>query len=99
MKSKRHSCPVCDYPGLLEPPRSPSGGGSYEICPSCGFQFGFDDDDKGITYTTARATWIAKGSPWTSKGTPQPRDWPVKKVAPKAPKKKTVKKAVKKKKA
>lgn len=99
MKSKRHSCPVCDYPDLLEPPRSPSGGGSYEICPSCGFQFGVDDDDKGITYTAARATWIAKGSPWTSKGTPQPKDWTMKKVDQKAPKKKTVKKTVKKKKA
>ena len=25
-------------------------GGSYEICPSCGFQFGVSDDDLGSTY-------------------------------------------------
>lgn len=70
-----HVCPVCGYPELAEPPRSPSGGGSYEICPSCGFQFGVDDDDRGKTYDEARMAWLAAGSPWSSKGIPAPKGW------------------------
>ena len=102
MKSKLHTCLVCDYPKLTEAPRTRSGGGSYEICPSCGFQFGVDDDDKGISFEAARAAWIAGGSKWNSKGTPKPKDWPAKTAMPVAKKtakkaaKKTVKKAAKK---
>lgn len=69
------TCPVCGYPKLEEPPRFPTGGGSYEICPSCGFQFGVDDDDKGITYIQARKTWVAAGMPWTSRGQRKPQNW------------------------
>jgi len=58
-----HTCPVCGYPELDEPPRSSSGGGSDEICPSCGFQFGLDDEDGGIGYATWRERWIAAGMP------------------------------------
>ena len=68
-------CPVCGYPKLEEPPRSPSGGGSYEICPLCGFQFGVDDDDKGITFGQARERWVAAGMKWCSRGTAAPRGW------------------------
>src|SRR4051812_34775421 len=70
-----HPCPVCGYPKLQEAPRSKSGGGSYEICPSCGFQFGVDDDDKGITFDQARERWIEGGMRWHSKGMPAPKDW------------------------
>jgi hypothetical protein len=67
-------CPVCGYPGLTEPPRSKaSGGGSYEICPSCGFQFGVSDDDRGISYEQWRAQWIQDGTPFTA-GNP-PENW------------------------
>jgi hypothetical protein len=31
-----------------------SGGGSYEICPSCGFRFGATDNDEGISYASWR---------------------------------------------
>jgi hypothetical protein len=62
-------CPACGYPDLEEPPRSPrTGGGSYEICPSCGFEFGVTDDDLGITYHDWRSRWIADGMPWRSEG-------------------------------
>ncbi|WP_206026091.1 hypothetical protein [Roseimicrobium sp. ORNL1] len=104
-----HVCPVCGYPSLSEPPRSPSGGGSYEICPSCGFQFGVDDDDRGRTYEQARQAWEEAGAPWSSKGIPAPKGWSGKgqltsqKPGPKAvkkaiskPAKKAAKKAVKK---
>ena len=70
-----HVCPVCGYPELEEVPRSASGGGSYEICPSCGFQFGVDDDDKGITFEAWREKWKAKGSLWSSRGIPAPKGW------------------------
>lgn len=72
------TCPVCEYPGLEESARSPGGGGSYEICPSCGFQFGVDDDDKGITYDDWRARWSAKGMTWSSRGIPAPKSWDAK---------------------
>ncbi len=69
------TCPVCGYPGLEEPPRSPAGGGSYEICPSCGFQFGVDDDDKGISHDEWRARWQEKGLKWSSRGIAAPEGW------------------------
>jgi len=76
--------PVCDYPKLSEPPRSEFGGGSFEICPSCGFQFGVNDDDEGISYETWRRRWEAAGMPWSSVALKQPSFWkPVAKhVAP-----------------
>lgn len=75
MKSKSNTCPVCAYPDLTEPARSKSGGGSYEICPSCGFQFGVDDDDKGITFEQWRTQWLTNGAKWASKGIPRPKGW------------------------
>ena len=70
-----HACPVCGYPHLEEPPRSSSGGGSYEICPSCGFQFGVTDDDEGLTYEQWRTRWVAAGMPWSSVGGPPSPGW------------------------
>lgn len=69
-------CPVCGYPALTEPPRSRSGGGSYEICPSCGFEFGVTDDDKGYSYEAWRNQWIQDGMHWDSEGVePMPSGW------------------------
>ena len=70
-----HTCPVCAYPKLAEPPRAKSGGGSYEICPSCGFEFGVSDDDLGHTHASWRKAWVAKGMKWSSRGTKQPAGW------------------------
>ena len=70
----KHTCPVCNFPGLTEPPRSRSGGGSFEICPSCGFQFGVSDDDRGFTYDQWRENWIKQGSKWSSQTKP-PANW------------------------
>jgi hypothetical protein len=70
-----HTCLVCSYPKLKSPPHSPSGGGSYEICPSCGYQYGVDDDDRGITPEEWRRTWIANGAHWSSQGIQAPTDW------------------------
>jgi NAD(P)-dependent dehydrogenase (short-subunit alcohol dehydrogenase family) len=70
-----HVCPVCGFPELTEPPRGLSGGGSHEICPSCGFEHGVDDDDKGRSYTSARDAWKCAGMKWAAKGRPQPKAW------------------------
>jgi len=39
-------------------PHTPSGP-SYEICPSCGFQFGVSDDDQGYEYEQWREMWLS----------------------------------------
>jgi hypothetical protein len=59
---------------LREPPRSKRSGGSFEICPSCGFQFGVTDDDQGLSYEQWRKTWRDGGMKWSSQRTP-PADW------------------------
>lgn len=70
----KHLCPVCGFPHLTEAPRSQSGGGSFEICPSCGFQFGVSDADRGFTHEQWRATWKKGGLKWSSQQTP-PAGW------------------------
>lgn len=70
-----NTCAVCGFAGLEESPRSSSGGGSFEICASCGFQFGVTDDDRGISYERWRAEWQQKGMPWDSRQSSPPRGW------------------------
>jgi hypothetical protein len=70
-----YNCPVCGYPGLEDPPRGDATGGSYEICPSCGFQFGVSDDDKGFTYEQWRQKWIDQGMIWDKGRTKPPPNW------------------------
>ena len=70
-----YQCPVCGFPGLYEPARSPEGGDSYEICPSCGFEFGVTDDDLGYSYDRWREGWISRGMPWSSVGRSEPDGW------------------------
>ncbi len=68
-------CPVCGYPELEDPPRSGSGGGSYEICPSCSFQFGVIDDDRGFTYKRWREQWVEGGMIWDKGSSDPPEGW------------------------
>lgn len=75
METNDHMCPVCGYPDLDRQPRTEENGGSYEICVSCGFQFGVSDDDSGYTDESWRAAWIADGMKWRSVATPQPPGW------------------------
>jgi hypothetical protein len=70
-----NTCPVCGYPELTEPPRTEEGGGSYEICYSCGFEFGVTDSDLGYTDERWRRDWISRGMPWSSVSRPQPDGW------------------------
>jgi ureidoglycolate lyase len=72
----QHLCPVCGYPDLSMPARSPkSGNASCEICPSCGFQFGYSDEVLEIGHRQWREEWIEAGLPWSGVGTPQPAGW------------------------
>jgi hypothetical protein len=59
-----YTCPVCGFGDLLEPPYNASGRGSFEICPSCGFEFGYDDESEGISHEAHRASWLAGGAEW-----------------------------------
>jgi hypothetical protein len=68
-------CPVCGFPDLIETPKTERTGGSYEICPSCGFQFGFSDDDRGFSYKQWRERWIEQGMPWDNGRTKPPQNW------------------------
>jgi predicted RNA-binding Zn-ribbon protein involved in translation (DUF1610 family) len=56
----RFNCPVCGYPDLYDEPRPSFGGGSYEICPSCGFQFEVSDDDVGLSFEEWRSSWVER---------------------------------------
>lgn len=70
-----YTCPVCGFDQLDEPAYTAAGEGLFEICPSCGFQFGVTDDDLGIGFHEWRQAWIVKGMPWSSKGRPAPAEW------------------------
>ncbi len=76
------ACPVCFEPVLSARPyeRWPPddllaltipyvdslGSPSYEVCPSCGFEFGFDDDPgtaPGVSFQEYREQWVDQGRP------------------------------------
>ena len=54
----------------LSPPTIVSGYASFEICPCCGTQFGYQDARRSHEFL--RAEWVAKGMPWHSRVFPQP---------------------------
>jgi hypothetical protein len=45
----------------------------YNICPSCGTEFGLHDVNSGIE--ELRQVWLESGPTWFSKVIPQPREW------------------------
>ena len=67
-------CPVCGYPEMEDPPER------FEICPSCGTEFGnhdfvFDERDRPARLAELRAAWLAAGAPWFDVGMTPPRNW------------------------
>lgn len=79
-------CPVCGWNALTELPYDEYGVGSDEICPSCGFQFGYSDDgfasgDYSGDWTREQITddyrkkWTDGGMKWWSPNQPSPADW------------------------
>lgn len=65
---RSYICPVCGYPDLDTPSRM------GEICPSCGVEFGYDDD-LGVSYEDLRNRWLERGAPWFSRATHPPPQW------------------------
>jgi hypothetical protein len=70
-----YMCPVCGYPGLHYPPRSFGISSVFEICPSCGFEFGYTDESQGYTFAQWREKWMAAGMRWSDPGNPPPPGW------------------------
>lgn len=66
-------CPVCGWPELDEPAYDQYGSSSFDICPCCGTQFGYQDARR--THADLRAEWIAGGMPWSSRAVPEPDGW------------------------
>ena len=59
-------CPVCGY-GMGEEPSN------FNICPSCGTEFGYHDVNAPIS--ELRANWLRFGAKWWSSADPQPEGW------------------------
>lgn len=59
-------CSVCGYE-MEEGPRD------YNICPSCGTEFGLHDVNS--TIEDLRQVWLASGPRWYSSVDPQPENW------------------------
>lgn len=59
-------CPVCGYQ-MQDPPRD------YNICPSCGTEFGHHDVNASIS--DLRCAWLRTGPKWWSTLTPAPENW------------------------
>ena len=68
-------CPVCGYPDLEEPAYKKDILGSLEICPSCGYQFGYTDDARHITHAQWRQKWIENGMIWDEGRSKPPANW------------------------
>jgi transcription elongation factor Elf1 len=77
MKDK-YICPVCGFDGLSEPPYDKQNQPSYEVCPCCGFEFGFDEQQTSDKYNVFRSTWIKNGAEWFLPNK-KPKDWNLKK--------------------
>lgn len=64
-----YTCPVCGWDQLAENPRCPT----YEICPCCGTEFGYDDYARSPLLL--RAQWVARGMRWWSRHRAAPEGW------------------------
>lgn len=70
----KYTCPICGYNKLNEPPYDEHNCASFEICPCCGFEFGYDDNDQGDTFEQYRGKWILNGAKWFNNNK-KPKNW------------------------
>jgi hypothetical protein len=68
-----HTCPVCGFTELAEAAYDNAGCASFEICPSCGTEFGYHDAKE--SHAELRKRWLAAGAPWSSRAIPSPPNW------------------------
>jgi len=59
-------CPVCGYT-MARPIED------YDICPSCGTEFGVSDTNASIE--ELRSAWLLTGPNWWSESDPRPVSW------------------------
>lgn len=71
--NQTYVCPVCRYPDLDEPAYDSFGCASYNICPCCGTEFGYDDST--TAHSDLRRKWVSEGMQWWSKHRLEPNDW------------------------
>ena len=70
-----YTCPICGYDGIREELGSvPDKWGTFEICPSCGWEFGYDNPAEIIQY---RHLWLVNGAKWFDPKA-KPKKWDVK---------------------
>ena len=62
--SKQYICPVCGFDGLGEAPFSVQNEGSHEVCPCCGFEFGFDGGNDPEAFKAFHERWVKNGAKW-----------------------------------
>lgn len=65
--NEKYCCPVCAFPELDVPPVD------FNICPSCGTEFGYDDCS--ISWEDLREEWIRNGASWFSDDSRPPPGW------------------------
>lgn len=73
-----YTCPVCGFDKLQEIPFDKKNNPSYEICPCCGFEFGFEGDNSKHTFNQYREQWLEEGAKWFREDA-KPKDWTLKK--------------------
>lgn len=67
------ACPVCGFDALDEPPHDAHGCASFDICPCCGTEFGYDGAT--VKHSELRARWVGGGTVWWSAAEPPPTGW------------------------
>lgn len=72
----KYICAVCGYDQLDEP-QWEGDAPSYEICPCCFFQAGFDDDgaSEPVTVEEYRKSWLRYKGTWANFLTRRPENW------------------------
>ena len=78
MIKKKYMCPVCGFGGLKEIPYGAKGEPSYEICPCCGFEFGFDAANSQKEFSAFCRRWFESGAKWFMPKL-KPKNWDVQK--------------------
>jgi len=77
VRKKKYICPVCGFGGLKEAPYDRQNSPSYEICPCCGFEFGFDEEIGQDAFLAFRRRWIEQGALWFMPKL-KPKNWDLK---------------------
>jgi hypothetical protein len=67
------TCSFCGFPDLDQPPFDETGAPSFEICPCCGGEFGYNDASQEAE-KEYRRKWIQNGAQWFDSSL-KPTDW------------------------